>query len=465
MKTKKRLAMKNITTLFVTSLYVVSMLCGQTPEVAGLPLSYFLMLILAVLYAVCWIWNIRRGDRGLWRLEHRPDLVVLALIVWNLLSIIGKMFQDPDTGAIHYQFQAGCIVLGLLYFELKEVKAINGWYWDMILYIGLIVTGRMLLEYLCGIQIGWKSEVMGDTGRAASVLLPGCLVSVLRYCFCRDRMRSVFYLLVGAVNFFMLFLNYNIPSLWIMTFAFLAIPVMMRPTAELVKRDMQMFFLYGFMLSNMSILTNYTPWFSRKLTFSLEHSVYLEMLLAVGGMFFFRYWDRIPDNIDLNRLVLRKMRRGYLLALRLLGVVFAAFVLGGGSWAEMQETPGFSVGVTLVKSFALPLHEAIESGKSGWSCCLANSGISTFFLLLLTVVLTTKMRSNHSFAKPQTAGCQLITLAFLAQTFFYAPDIGVLAVYLLFGIMAAFYREQPERVRVTVLHLNKEMERNEEKYV
>ena len=120
MKTKKRLAMKNITTLFVTSLYVVSMLCGQTPEVAGLPLSYFLMLILAVLYAVCWIWNIRRGDSGLWRLEHRLDLVVLALIVWNLLSIIGKMFQDPDTGAIHYQFQAGCIVLGLLYFELNE---------------------------------------------------------------------------------------------------------------------------------------------------------------------------------------------------------------------------------------------------------------------------------------------------------------------------------------------------------
>ena len=138
--------MKNIAVIFVMLLIAVSMLCGQTPEVAGMPLPYFLMLILAALYAGCRIWNIRRGDVGHRRLECRSDLAVLALIAWNLLSILGKMFQDPDTGAIHYQFQAVCVILGLLYFELKEIEVINEWYGDLILYAGLIMTGGCSLS-------------------------------------------------------------------------------------------------------------------------------------------------------------------------------------------------------------------------------------------------------------------------------------------------------------------------------
>ena len=217
-KRKKRLVMKNVTGIFLTALLAIAMLCGQTPEVAGMPLSYFLIFILIALYAGCWIWNIRRGDRGLWRLECRTDLVVLMLILWNLLSIAGKMFQDSDTGAIHYSFQAVWIILGLLYFAFKEVRILQGWYLDLILYAGLFMAGRMLVEYLGYGAIGWRAELMNDSGKAASYLLLPCLISVLRYCFCRDRMRSAFYLLIATVSFFTLFINYNVPSLWIMTF-------------------------------------------------------------------------------------------------------------------------------------------------------------------------------------------------------------------------------------------------------
>ncbi len=458
MKTKKRLAMKNIVVIFVTLLIAVSMLCGQTPEVAGMPLPYFLMLILAALYAGCRIWNIRRGDVGHRRLECTSDLAVLALIAWNLLSILGKMFQDPDTGAIHYQFQAVCVILGLLYFELKEIEVINGGYGDLILYVGLIMTGRLLFEYVSGVQIGWMSDLVIDSGKAASYLMLPCLVGTLKYCSCKDRMRSAFYLLATAVGFFMLLINYNIPSLWIMTFVFLAIPVVIRPTAELVKRDMQLFFIFGVLLSNMSLLTNYTNLLQKKPVLSLEHSVYLEILLALGAVFFFWYWDRIPEHMDRDRLVLRKMRQGYLFALRLLGVVFAIFVLGGNGWATLPDAPA---GIAFVKSFALPLTGAVIVGGSGWIRCLNNSGVSTLLLLLAAVSTVERMRKNHSFSKPQTAGCQLIALAFLAQTFFCVPDINVLPVYLLFLVLSVFDREKEQRVNVTILNISKEMEQNE----
>lgn len=463
MKGRKRLAMKNITKIFTAAVLAVSTLCGTTPGVAGLPLSFFILLLLTVLYTGCWSWNIRRGDKGLWRLECKADLAVLALIAWNLLSIAGKLLQDTETRVIRYQFQAILIILGLLYFEWKEVKVVCGWYLDLILYAGLLVTGRLLLFYLGVWETGWMSDLAEDSGRAASYLLLLCMVSVFRYCFCRDRMQSAFYLLVAAVNFFTLFINYNIPSLWIMVFVFFAIPVVMRPTAELVRRDMQLFFLYGFMLSNMSLLTNYTHQLLRKPELSLEHSIYLELLLAVGGLFFFRYWDRIPAGVDRDRLVLRKMRRGYLFVLKLLGIVFAILILGGGAWAGLPDTPDASVGPAFVRSFAVPLNKAVGMGKSGWICCLENSGVSTLLLLILTVLLAVGMTSNHSFAKPQTAGYQLIALAFAAQTFFWPPDINVLPVYLLFTVWAVFYREQKQRVRTVKINFNKEGKENEEK--
>ena len=79
-----------------------------------------------------------------------------------------------------------------------------------------------------------------------------------------------------------LFVNQSSISLWMMAFYFLALPVVLRPTALLVKRVMQLFFMYLFMLSNMSLLTEYTDVFRKEIVYSLQHSVYVDLLLAAG---------------------------------------------------------------------------------------------------------------------------------------------------------------------------------------
>lgn len=462
MNNKKSKIMANMTEIFLTSVLLVSLLLVKEFEAAGMRLSYFLILLLALLYVGSWIWSNREGNGGIWRLECRIDIVVMALLLWNLISIMGKMFQNSETGTIRYEFQVIWIVLGILYFDFKEIKRIRDWYFDLILYAGLIMMGFMLFCYLCNWEAaGWLSELINDSGRTASYLLLICIVSVCRYCFCRDKIRSLFYLLVAAVSFFTLFINYNIVSLWIMVFVFLAVPVLIRPTAELVKRNMQMFFIYGFMFSNMSLLANYTDLIQKEIPLSLEHSVYLELLMAVGGVFFFRYWDRIPENADRERLVLRRMRCGYQFLLKLLGIVFAGFVLGGNRWKELPDVPGTPIGEVLVRSFVGPLTDEMGKSKSGWVYCLENSGVTTLQLLLLTVLLIAKLRKNHSFVKPQTGSFLLVAAAFLTQPFFYVPDINVLPVYLLFLVWAIFYQEEKQRVFVTKINLNKEIMENE----
>lgn len=451
--------MKNITGIFLTVLLAVAMLCGKSPEVAGTPLSYFLMLILAAIYAGCWTWNIRRGKSGFWHLECRADLIVLVLVAWNLLSIGSKLFQDPDTGAIHYAFQAVWIILGLLYFAFKEVKTLKGWYLDVILYAGLFMAGRMLLEDLGLMKIGWRSDLAADSGRAASYLLLPCLVSVLRYCFCRDRLRSSVYLLTSTVSFSALFVNGSVPSLWIMVFIFLSIPLVMRPTAELIKRDMQMLFLYGFLLSGISFLTNHMDILPERQILGSEHSIYPAILLAVGVVFFFWYWRRIPKNVDRDRLVLRRMRRGYQFIFALLVMVAAILLLGGDTWAGLSDLSEIPMGTAFVCGFAVPLTEAVGVNGNGWSQCLLNSRVTTLFLLFLAVQLVLDMQRRSSFARPRAACCRLIAYAFLVQTFFYVPDINVLPVYLLFFVWAVFYREPQQRVSITKINFHKDKEK------
>lgn len=451
---KEKITRHNIPEIFLIMLLLISMLLPVDTEVAGLCLPILLLFILAILYAGHWILSIRKGIAETPELQYRIDIAIIVLFGWNLLSVIDKLFQGSEKGAIDYQFQVVFITLSMLYFMLKEIKEFKTWYWDIILYAGLAVMGVMLFFYLGNMELAVNlPELMNDSGRAASYLLLPCIISVCRYCMCRDKMRSIFYLLIAVVSFFTLFINYNIVSLWLMAIVFLAVPVLMLPTAELVKRDMQLCLVYFFMMSNMSLLTNYTELIQKEMSLSLEHSVYLDLLLAVGGVFFFTYWDRIPEDADRERLILRKMRRGFRFVLKVLGIVFLSIVLGGNRWQQLPDTLGSSI----VKSFAAPLIDEIDKNKNAWIYCMENSSISTLILLLFAAMTIARLRKNYGFDKPQTSVFLLISLIFLAQLFFFVPSVNVLPIYLLILVMAVFYREEKQRMVVSKINFEKEI--------
>lgn len=447
---KENVHTPNIKAIFIPAVLLISMLMVVDVEVAGTRLGIMLLFALALICICFETVSIRRGHPFPLRLQHPEDITVLAMLGWSLLCIIGKIFGGvPD-----YRFQVTCITLSLLYFLFKEVKDFKDWYFDLILYSSLIIMGYMLFCYLCDMQMaGILSDIMNDSGQAASYLLLPCIISVCRYCVCRDRTRTMFYLLTAIVGFFTLLINYNVISLWIMAVAFFLIPVVMRPTAELVKRDMQMCFIFFFMMSNMSLLTNYTQLIQKKMSLSLEHSVYLDLLIAVGGVLFFGYWDRIPEKIDKERLVLRRMRRGYIFVLKLMGIVFLGFAIGGNRWKGLPDTAG----TTMVKSFAVSLIDELGSSKNLWISSMENSSISTLAVLIFVGMLIRRIIRNHSFAKPLTGGFLIVAAVFFMEIFFFTPYVNVLPIYLLFVVMAAFYREDRQRVVVSKINLEKEI--------
>ncbi len=392
---------------------------------------------------------IRSGEWKLQFLCSRLDLVMLVFAGYALLKLVVKMISMTETKMERFDSEIIILVMAVLYLLIKEKPVFKEIYFDILLFSGLLVFALLLLKYLCTGEVdGMLAILMQDkiahiSGGVASYTLLICMVGLWRYIKCEDKLRSFFYAGVLAVGFLVMFINQSRVSIWLMVMVFLALPVFQRPTAELVKRDMQIFFLYLFMLCNMSLLTNYTKLLQVTVNYDLQQSVYLELLAAVGGVFFFKFWDRIPEGVDQKRLVMRKMRRGYQFLLKLTGIVFAGILLGGERWKELPD----GIGMSAVKGLAVPLIEEVRQGKSAFYTCFEQLGITGGLLvLILCTLLLVRLRKNYGFDKPVTGMLILVSTIFFIQLLFWKSCINSLPVYFIFLVFAVFYKEEKERV-------------------
>lgn len=374
--------------------------------------------------------------------RSRTEVSILILALYVLIKIVIKMITASET--VYFDFEITVLALAVMYLLIASRPVFEEKYFDIVLFSSLIVFTLLLIKYLCGGGVaGALAILLTDKTGIASYTMLVCMMGLWQYIRCEDRLRSYFYIGVLAIGFFVLFINQNRVSIWLMTMVFIAMPVLQRPTAELVKRDMQMFFLYLFMLSNMSLLTGYTKLLQVEVSYNLEQSVYLELLVALGGIFFFKFWDRIPEGVDLRRLVMRRMRRGYQFLLRLTGIVFAGILIGGEHWKDMPERKG----LTVVKGFAVPLVEEVQRGKSAFYLCFEQIGVvGEALILILCVLLIGRLWKRFAFNKPVTSMLILISSVFLIQLLFWNVSINSLPVYWGLVIFAITYQEEKVKV-------------------
>lgn len=436
-------------------LLILSMLLTKEIKAADFPVYSLLILIAALGWMAAGMFlhknrnkpSLQQEQPGwlpFWPVRYRTDLLALIVIFYEIAVVVNKLFRDPNKGGIDFSGNAEVLAYMVLYFMISSGIKFQQKYFDLILYGGLLFMALFFYRHVTGIELmEYGNLILKDTGAAAGCFILICMVGVYRYCVCKDRLRSIFYLAVTATGFLALFLNQNAISFWLMAAYFLAIPILIRPTARLVKRDMQMFFLFCFMLSNMSLLTEYTEIFVTDISYSLEHSVYLDLLLAVGGILFFHYWEKIPEGIDLERLVMRKMRRIYKTVLILLSILFTGMITGADRWQALGE----KTTETMWKGFALPLVEAVRKSESGFTFCFREAGIVAGILaVVFFVFLIGKLRRNYGMDKPVTGFLILISTVFMIQMLFLKLAANTLTVYWLLLLSAAFYKEEKTKI-------------------
>lgn len=373
--------------------------------------------------------------------------MVAILAAYSLIRILYKIVITNEENLESFGYEIVVLAMAALYVLIISRPVFREFYFDILLYSSLAVFALLLIKYFCGNGVdGAIAVLLQDKSGIGSYTVLVCMAGVWQYIKCEDKLRSFFYLGVLVIGFFVLFVNQSRVSFWIMAVVFIAVPILQRPTAELVKRDMTVFFIYLFLLCNMSLITNYTNLLYIDVTFDLEQSVYLELLIALGGICFFRYWDRIPEGVDLRRLVMRRMRRGYQFLLRSMSVIAAGMILGGNLWKELPDR----FGMKAWKGFAIPFIDEINQEKSTFYLCFEQFGvIGSLLLLSLCVLLVAELKKKYRFDKPVTGMLVLISGVFLAQLLFWKVSISILPVYWMFLVLAISYKEKEEKWSVT----------------
>lgn len=433
-------------------LFILSMAFIFDIEIAGVP-CYILILFLGILaWTVAGAYINKRNGRHIFPIRNRADIAAYMIIIYEMISAVFLLFSGKGKGADGFSGKAVIVSLSMLYLLLTGKIQFRKLYFDFIAYSGLLVSGIFILDNLTDMGLGAAARIAWkDSGEAASYLLLVCMSSAYLYWFCKDKMKTAFYFLVSAITYFALLLNRDILSFWILLIYFIAAPIILRPTAKFVKRDMQLLFLFVFMLSNMSLFMGYTAAGQKKMPYSLQHSIYLDLLLLIGGLFFFHYWDKIPENIDLERLVLRKMRRGYQFLLKIILVFLFGFIIAQDRWRTSGETASLEI----VNGFAVPLIEGIRQNESSLYHCFYHTGAAGGILaVVLGIVLTGKMHRRLAFDKPVTGILILVSSLFLVQLLFWKPGVNTLIIYWVLLLFAVHGEE--ERVKVMSIKLRKE---------
>lgn len=374
---------KNITVWFVRIVAICSMLLVWKVKIGGmdiLPVFLFVTVLAWMMFEIIWI---NQGKKKLRQSYGRLDIIMGLMLVYELGQLVVMILAAAEDEVPDYSLNLLLISLVMLYLLMMETGEILQEYMDLILYGGLLVMTVFLLGYLCSPRIGESLFLWGNQTATGSYLLLIATVGVLQYCTSRIPLQSYFYAMCAVVSFFLLGCNHSIISFWILGGTILLIPILLRPTALIFKRAMQMLFAFLFMISNMSLIANYTEILLVETSYDLEHSVYLDLLLALGGVLFFHYWDRIPENVRLDRIVLRRLYRVEKRLLTICLLVFLLFAMGGSAWQPLESG---NMSMQVLQGFAVPLWKEIESSHSFFYICVTKQGILGAVLCILVIV-------------------------------------------------------------------------------
>lgn len=228
----------------------------------------------------------------------------------------------------------------------------------------------------------------------------------------------------------------------------LSVAAVIMPMAEHMKRVMQMFFGAAFLLCNMSLLFNYVEWFQvENVTYTLGTSVVGELFLSVLALYVLREWDKIPADVDINRVRLFSFQHRTKQAVKIMlaGAVFFLLIgydMGIGAHGtnilflgENGETVETGIFVNTVTALLYHIYEAFQIACSrnvfmaGYAFLgLAGAVVAVLFMGICIYCMYRAYKNGFSGRKDFGA----VALLEIIELFFMPVAWELLPLYVLF---------------------------------
>lgn len=303
---------------------------------------------------------------------------IFLFSLWKILSFLTGMFTKdmPDM-----EFYTTFLVAMGIYLLTDRQMEMNSRFLKVLTICGTLGSSIILLTDIKGINIKTIIDALTESSDGIyAYLLLAVMISILNYILVEEHGKwTLLWLAPIALDMLVLLLHHNSISNWIVVFALLLIASFFRPRATLIKKIGILLFLFLFLWANISLVLNYVKPFEVESTYSIEAGVYMELILTLGGIFFFYFWDRLPQEVDLHKVSMIRMQRHFRMITGVLGFVFFIFIAGGESWQSLPDNglQGF------VKGLALPLSKELVAGSSTIFTWIVEMGLMMVVLFLI----------------------------------------------------------------------------------
>lgn len=130
----------------------------------------------------------------------------------------------------------------------------------------------------------------------------------MHYSYNRVKSLDMIYTAEAVAAFLVLAITHDVISNYIMFFLLILLVILTPPRVKPVRRNLQMFFGFVFLISNMSLITNYTQLIQVSVAaYSLETGVLMDLFLSLLGAYVLDVWDKLP--VERERDCILPLRR------------------------------------------------------------------------------------------------------------------------------------------------------------
>lgn len=371
---------------------------------------------------------------------YRIDLCMLAVLLLSVAQIILQTFQNQGNYELYLLLSVSVLAYFILSAEGGAEYFLQIPLLDLFLLACSLIYVILLLHFFVFPMLSAPIGLLiDDAATLRAFLILSTTVSILQYCSNRNTTKDRLYLPIAVIGFFLLFLQKDLIGILLISILFLIIPLLFLPTAELIRRDLIMAFLFFFLLSNMSLITNYSKLLKIELQYDLKVSIYLDLFLSIAGVLIFSYWERVPKDIALDRIVMKRLQKVFLFLLRLGGILLAA-IWCMGSLDGVEDR----FGMGMLASFAQALKKAVTAADGTFGQVLLEYGILGLVLMTITfAIIISRLKKKHDCGM-ESATLTVLAVMFMAQSFFYQQQVVTTPIYMVLVTFALFYKKKTE---------------------
>ena len=279
-----------------------------------------------------------------------------------------------------------------------------------------ILYGFVIFRLITGLKTPLRIEQLAARpGELTPLLLLGCAVTSVLYLLHRSERYAMAFAALSAVGYVLFFFHGDMVAFFLLGLFLLSLPLCFNETLGILKKSLIQLLIFGLAASNTALLTYFSLKGSGDRTFSLENSIYIDLVIAVTGLFVSRYLDRFAEDAD-PQTEIPGMHRAYR-TLRYAVIVGTILLL-----MTAKRLSGMSPkwGLDAVQALATGLQKATEARQGEWLPVLSSYGLIGLAVpcVLAGAILYTLWQRRQDADRMQRLWGLMMVL-FIAQSIFY----------------------------------------------